>query len=79
MVDAGIAVEIYRHLQENNAKMQVADFKDLYYVSLLQDRGTPGYLRQAMELAQQNKHIQGASLTTLDVYLGLKQTQRTGR
>jgi hypothetical protein len=49
--------EVMKELAENGTSMQMNDFKNLYKIMLLQDRGTPQAIHDALEIARDHRGI----------------------
>ncbi|MBD1395176.1 hypothetical protein [Mucilaginibacter glaciei] len=54
--------EILAELMDNGSEIRGDDYKDLYKITMLQDRGTAKAEWQALEIAQQNPRIKNAAL-----------------
>jgi len=57
--------EVFKELMENGTSMDLNDFKALYKISLLQDRGTTSGEVQALEVARDNPSIWSRALESL--------------
>lgn len=57
--------EVFNDLNKNGASMEVADFKAMYKVMLLQDRGTSQALFAALAIARDNPGMQDRVLEPL--------------
>ncbi|GGA95388.1 hypothetical protein [Mucilaginibacter rubeus] len=57
--------EVFNDLNKNGSSMEVADFKAMYKVMLLQDRGTSQALFAALAIARDNPGMQGRVLEPL--------------
>ena len=57
--------EIFKGLMEHGTSLDVQDFKALYKISLLQDKGTSTALVQALEIARDNPSVWPRTLDSL--------------
>jgi hypothetical protein len=57
--------ELFRGLMDNGTSLDVNDFKALYKISLLQDKGTSTALVQALEIARDNPSVWPRALDSL--------------
>ncbi|WP_183580298.1 hypothetical protein HDF18_13200 [Mucilaginibacter sp. X5P1] len=60
------ANDIYRDLLNNNKDLDKSDFKALFQISLLQEYGTSGQNKSAIELAMKNDTLRNYSMVTLE-------------
>lgn len=60
------ANDIYRALMTSHKNLEKADYKTLFQISLLQDHGSSGQTKTAMELAMKNDVIRNYSMVTLE-------------
>ncbi|GAA4339647.1 hypothetical protein GCM10023149_50480 [Mucilaginibacter gynuensis] len=64
---------------KNNTHIQVADFKDLYKVGILQDRGRPADVVQALQIAANNPNIRDNALLAVSAVIGTSQERSVAR
>jgi hypothetical protein len=57
--------EVFKELMENGINLDVKDFKALYKICLLQDKGTGTALVQALEIARDNPSVWPRTLVPL--------------
>ncbi|MGF7036943.1 hypothetical protein [Mucilaginibacter lappiensis] len=71
--------ELYPAMMEEAASMNLEDYKDLYKISLLQDRGRNIDIWNALEIAGNNPAIWSRSLVPVENSIPLKMDQFVGR
>lgn len=71
--------EVFKGLMENGANLDVSDFKALYKISLLQDRGTTSAEIQALEIARDNPSIWPRALEPVVAQQNLELTRTYSR
>lgn len=71
--------EIFKDLMENGTSLDANDFKTLYKISLLQDRGTTSAEIQALELARDNPSVWPRTLESLAPKQNLELARTYGR
>src|SRR5882757_6138930 len=60
------ANDIYRALLTSHKSLEKEDYKALFQISLLQDYGSPGKTKTAIELAMKNETLRNFSMVTLE-------------
>ena len=73
------ANDIYRDLMSNNKELDKADFKALFQINLLQEYGTSGQNKSAIELAMKNETLRSYSMVTLEDSLKAEPSQSLER
>ena len=71
--------EIFPDLMANGSKLDLSEYKDLYKISLLQDRGRSTDIVHALEIAAKNPAIWDKSLVAVDQLLAPRMAQSVGR
>ena len=71
--------EIFKTLMDSGASLDVNDFKALYKISLLQDKGTSAALVQALEIARDNPSVWPGTLASLAPAQSLELTRSNRR
>jgi len=70
---------IFTDLMSNASSLELKDFKDLYKISLLLDKGRNTDVWQALEIAGGNPGIWKGSLVAIDNSMARQETQTVGR
>lgn len=71
--------ELFSDMMKDTSGMEPENFKDLYKIALLQDRGTNRGLIEAMEIAKNNPAIWPDSLVKVEELLGQRQAKAYSR
>jgi hypothetical protein len=71
--------QLFSDLMGNASSLEVKDFKDLYKISLLLDKGRSTDVWQALEIARDNPDIWKGSLVAIENDKAREQVQTLGR